>query len=599
MRYRTALLLLTVCALVALTAGLLAPRPRPVRADGAAAISSSGNHTCVLSDAGGVRCWGANTVGEVGDGTTSTRRRVPTEVVGLQSGVKAISAGGAHSCALLDGGTVKCWGLNFYGQIGDGTSGGTTLDPLERPTPVDVCAVYDEVAEQCTELLTGVVGVGAGGLHTCAVMSAGGVTCWGRNEFGQVGDGTLGDGDPDTQDNNRPTPVGVCAVYDDDAQQCSEPLSGIIAVEGGGFHTCAVTAAATAECWGSNIAGQLGDGAGGGTLLDPVRLPTPVDVCQLYDEEAGACGELLTGVAVISAGSLHTCALVNAAPPAEDYGIKCWGAKFNGALGDNNVCGADDPLFRCLTPTDVLGLESGATAVTVGDGHTCALNTASVVKCWGDNLNPGQVGDGRRCGLECPTPVDVCADAECAAPLVGVAAVAAGFIHTCALLQTGAVKCWGGNFWGQLGSESCCNDFITPVDVVGLGIKPAPTFTATPTATLTPTATPTPTSDPESTIEEQLDGLTEVVEGIGLTRGAENSLIAKLNHAARLLAAGKPCTAANVLRAFIRQVDAMERSGRLSNAQPESLISPAAEIEDQLLEEGACQRGLAGQLHRP
>jgi alpha-tubulin suppressor-like RCC1 family protein len=476
---------LKLAALVALTiAAVLWPRPGPAQAEGVVVLAVGGVNTCVLSADGGVKCWGENTVGQVGDGTVSPGRLTPVDVVGLEGEVAAVTTG-SRSCALTTEGALKCWGANSYGQLGDGTT-------TNRSTPVDVCQDYDQVAGECRELLSGVAAIAVGSsLHTCALTSAGGVKCWGRNEYGQLGDGTLGDDDPETLDNIRLTPVDVCQDYDEVAEECTELLSGVAAVAAGGNYTCAVMADSTARCWGVNVAGKLGDGAGGGDLLDPSILPTPVDVCQEYDEAAERCTELLTGVAAIAPASLHTCALTTVG------GIKCWGGSFAGRLGDGLVCGAELP-FHCLTPVDVVGLESGAAAVTAGGSYTCALTTAGGVKCWGWNLNHGSIGDGRRCGLVCPTPVDVCADAACTGALSGVTAIGAGSRHTCALTTAGTVKCWGWNNFGQLG-DGTRTDRSTPVDVAGLEPKAAPTPTATQTPAVpagTPTATEAAPSPP-------------------------------------------------------------------------------------------------------
>ena len=156
---------------------------------GVAAITAAGlggaDHTCALTSAGAVRCWGFNSVGQLGDGTTITRL-TPVAVLGLSSGVAAITAAGSGifgtACALTGAGGAQCWGNNRFGNLGDGTT--TT-----RLTPVDVLGAS-----------SGLVGISAGLSHVCAVTSAGGVRCWGENVSGQLGDGT-------TQ--NRLTPVAV------------------------------------------------------------------------------------------------------------------------------------------------------------------------------------------------------------------------------------------------------------------------------------------------------------------------------------------------------------------------------------------------------
>jgi hypothetical protein len=135
------------------------------------AVTAGNGHTCALTSEGGVKCWGQNIGGQLGDGSTTTSS-TPVDVVGLDSGVTAIAAGDTHTCALTTGGGVKCWGWNDTGQLGDGSTN------FQIYTPVDV-----------TGLTSGVTAIAAGYGHTCALISAG-VTCWGWNREGQLGDAT-------------------------------------------------------------------------------------------------------------------------------------------------------------------------------------------------------------------------------------------------------------------------------------------------------------------------------------------------------------------------------------------------------------------------
>ena len=301
---------------------------------GVRAVTAGAAHTCALTEGGGIKCWGANDYGQLGDGTT-TDRTTPVDVVGLGNGVDAIAAGNWHTCALTEGGAAKCWGYNGYGQLGDGTT-------TNRATPVDVLG-----------LASAVRAVAAGGGHTCALTEGSGVKCWGANYYGQVGDGTT---------TNRTAPADVVGL-----------AGGVRAIASGLWHTCAQTEDGASKCWGYNGNGQLGDGT---TTL----RASPVDV-----------SGLASGVRAVAAGGGHTCALV------EGGGAKCWGWNGYGQLGDGTCA-------ERHTPVDVSGLSSATPAISAGGNHTCALLAGGGVSCWGYN-GYGQLGDGTTATRA--TPVDV------------------------------------------------------------------------------------------------------------------------------------------------------------------------------------------------
>jgi hypothetical protein len=168
----------------------------------AISLATGGNHTCAVLETGRVMCWGANGSGQLGDGTNASRD-LPVDVVGLSSGFSAVSAGASHTCAVSDTGSLKCWGSNFYGQLGNGTTGPSSM------VPVDV-----------TGLTAAVTALSLGGGHTCALLSSGGVRCWGRNDYGQLGDGTT---------TARSTPTVVTGLPDD-----------VAAVSTGYYFSCAL-----------------------------------------------------------------------------------------------------------------------------------------------------------------------------------------------------------------------------------------------------------------------------------------------------------------------------------------------------------------------
>jgi alpha-tubulin suppressor-like RCC1 family protein len=220
-------------------------------------------------------------MGQLGNGSNQFFATSPVAVAGL-SGVKAISLGDGHSCALLAGGTVKCWGWNLFGQLGNGSN------QFFANSPVAVSG------------LVGVTAISAGGYHGCALLNAGTVRCWGYNDSGQLGDGTL---------TNRSTPVAV------------PNLAGVVALSlGGSEHTCALVNGGAVKCWGRNMGGELG--AGARTLYES----SPVAVTGL------------TGVTGIDAGGRHTCVLLAGGS------LKCWGDNEYGELGNRTLIDSPSPV---------------------------------------------------------------------------------------------------------------------------------------------------------------------------------------------------------------------------------------------------------------
>ncbi|WP_020379459.1 S-layer homology domain-containing protein [Candidatus Microthrix parvicella] len=300
-------------------------------------ITTGGNHTCALSTNGTVKCWGTARLENV----NGTDRNTPTPVAGLRN-VTAITAGGNHTCALTTNGTVKCWGYNTYGQLGDDTT-------TDRLTPTPVAGLTN---------VTSITGAGASlEGHTCATLTNNTVKCWGNNSKGQLGDGTT---------TNRLTPTTVTG------------LTNVATISAGARHTCATLTNNTAKCWGSNLYSQLGSPKSGDTSMR--TSPTQVTgltnattiaagndhTCATINNGSAQCwgwnpyGQLgdgteyterttpkpvtgLIDVTTITAGGLYTCATIT------NNTAKCWGSNVEGQLGDGTTT-------KRLTPTPVTGL---------------------------------------------------------------------------------------------------------------------------------------------------------------------------------------------------------------------------------------------------
>ncbi len=334
-------------------------------------IAISPFHACARLTDGSVRCWGVNWSGRIGDGTT-VDRSTPTAVVGL-SDATDVAVGSLHSCALVTGGAVRCWGSNFFGSIGDGTTD-------DRLTPTAVVG------------LSGVKKLAAGGSSACAILDDDTVRCWGQLGKGiQLDDGTTTEGR---------TPAAIPG------------LSGVSAITLGDGHACALLGNGTVRCWGDNSFGQLGDG----TTTRPTTTTAVLG---------------LTNVVGISAGEFRSCALL------DDGTVRCWGRNNYYKLGD----GTTNTPPR-TSPVTVIGL-SGVTEIGAGgESHTCARLANGSVRCWGRN-DYGQVGDGTETERPSPTPVSGISTA------VGLSA---GGHMGCVILADGTVRCWGASEYGSIGN---------------------------------------------------------------------------------------------------------------------------------------------------
>jgi len=368
-------------------------------------VATGYRHTCALLRDGRVKCWGSNANGALGLGTDdgdadgeSNRGDDPNEMgaslqaldLGTDSKVTSIEAGGAHTCAVLGGGLVKCWGYNYAGQLGLGDT---------QTRGITANQMGDQLPPVLLGSLSAAKAVSAGGTHTCALLTDGKVKCWGLNESGQLGIGETG---------NR----GVAGDQMGDFLQPVDLGKAAQSIAAGEQHTCALLVDGNVKCWGMNNHGQLGVGdylSRGDDLAD-----FPLPAVDLGTNDAAVA---------IAAGRLSSCALVSSGK------VKCWGNPFPQPVEVN------------------LGTNEPAIGIAVGSGYTCALLASGDVKCWGGVNSQGQLGLGDAVGHENPaglSPIDLGID-------VDVAAIAAGFSHTCAILADGSLKCWGSNSEGWLG----------------------------------------------------------------------------------------------------------------------------------------------------
>lgn len=347
-------------------------RPNPVQVAGGqafVAVAAGQAHSCGLSTAGQVFCWGRNDRGQLGDGT-QTSSRVPVQVVHPAT-FKAVSTGDAHSCALALAGELFCWGDNGRGQLGvqgvsncpTGTGTGCSPVPVRQGTGIPGTSFL------FTEL-------SAGSRHTCA-SSLQTIKCWGNNDEGQLGVGTFGpaSGGPNAT-------IAVAGQFISYATPAGTHIGP--GLSAGFAHTCAFRAAGSgASCWGDNFSGQLG------ASWPATRSPVPAPV-------AVSSGQVMTG---LSAGFQHSCALKQAVGGGKLQPV-CAGYNGSGQLGNGSRVSSNS--FTAVAFSVAAGQDFFK--LSVGKGHSCALSVTGrsggaaggtdfigAAYCWGDNTY-GQVG---------------------------------------------------------------------------------------------------------------------------------------------------------------------------------------------------------------
>jgi len=321
-------------------------------------IVTGGGHACAIVEGGSLFCWGGNTSGQLGNGTATHAPR-PVRVAGVAT-VVSVAVGTAHTCALRQDGSVLCWGSGADGRLGNGGAGGSR-------TPAAVAGLGAARA------------LAAGDRHTCALLAGGAVSCWGSNFESQIGQ-------PSGLSASSPSPV--------------VGLSGIEEIAAGRAHTCARRSDGMVLCWGAGSAGQLGDGA-----TSSRREPAIVGG--------------LTGVTAIALGRNHSCAL-----RGDDEGtVLCWGEGDSGQLGRPG-----DSFVAAVFP-----LTLPATAVVAGGDATCTLLQGGTVRCAGDNAQ-GRLGFGTIPTVPGPTQVPA---------LSRVHRLGSGGSYVCAITDAPGAACWG------------------------------------------------------------------------------------------------------------------------------------------------------------
>jgi alpha-tubulin suppressor-like RCC1 family protein len=362
-----------------------------IHALGIGRISAGWQHSCGLTSSGAAYCWGINSSGELGDGSTiGTSYPV---MVATSLTFSSISAGWQHTCGLTLSGAAYCWGRNTSGQLGDGNNAN-----LMSLVPVAV------VAPTGGNFL-GFSSISASLYHTCGLALNGTAYCWGGNSEGQFGNNSTGS-------SNVPVIVNAFLTFS--------------SITTGTYHTCGLTLSGATYCWGRNSSGELGNNSTTNSNA-PVLVAAP----QTFSS--------------VTAGDAHTCALgLN----GEAY---CWGRNIFGELGDNSTTNSSAPLPVATTLT--------FSSIKAGGTFSCGLTLSGAAHCWG-GFSDGELGNG----FFGSSSVPVAVVAPAGGNVLTFSSISAGFAHSCGLTSRGTAYCWGRNGTGQLGDSSTSNKNV-PVAV--------------------------------------------------------------------------------------------------------------------------------------
>ena len=415
-------------------------------------IATGADYSCALYGRGAVRCWGSGYRGQLGSGNTNNigDNEAPGSVAPVDLGAGrtaiAVSAGGHHTCAVLDTGAVLCWGQGNSGQLGYGNTNHIGDDE----TPASAGPIDLGLGRTALQISTGYS-------FTCALLDDGTVRCWGKN-----------DGDPSWGNLGVVVPCwfgGLCPspdIGDDETPGSVAPIdlgAGRTAIEvSAGFsHACAVLDNGTVRCWGNGQGGALGYG----NTNHVGDNETPGSVGPVY------LGEGRTAVHVSAEGN-HTCALL------DNGTVRCWGQGGGGELGYGNTTTiGDDETPGSVGPVD-LGVGRTADQIDAGGGTTCAVLDDGTVPCWGGGgafAFPGELGYGNTNVIgDDETPGSV-GPVDLGVGRTAVQVSTAGR-HTCASLDHGTVRCWGYNASGELGNGNTTSigDNETPATTADVGL---------------------------------------------------------------------------------------------------------------------------------